>query len=157
METSENKKRVLDLLWKNYQDQVLSSRRFGDRVTIVIGATIGAFGLLVKLNEGNTLASIWSLGGMVAAVVSLSAAFFCAAMVWRPKKGEQPSGTDVDRLWKYLVAVEDDVSAATVMGDICKATKAERRATEYLARWFTRCMLCCGAALLAVIFSELMS
>ena len=75
METSENKKRVLDLLWKNYQDQIVSSRRFGDRVTIIVGATVGAFGLVVKLNEGNTLTSKWSLGFVVFALIALSLAF----------------------------------------------------------------------------------
>lgn len=157
METSENKKRVLDLLWKNYQDQIVSSRRFGDRVTIVVGATVGAFGLVVKLNEGNTLNSNWSLGFVLFALAALSGAFVCAAMVWRPKIGEQPTGTDVDRIWQYLVAVEDDVSAATLMADICKATDAEHKATSHLATWFIRCMVCCGLTLVSVIVSEVIS
>jgi hypothetical protein len=157
MDTSENKKRVLDLLWKNYQDQIASSRRFGDRVTVVIGATVGAFGLIVKLNEGNTLSTAWSVVCVVVALVSMTLAFICAAMIWSPKIGEQPSGTDVDRLWEFLIAVDDDVSAATLMADICKATRAERRATEYLAVWFTRCMVFCGLTLLAVIGSELLT
>ena len=157
MDISENKKRVLDLLWKNYQEQIISSRRFGDRVTIVVGATVGAFGLIAKLNDGDVFSNTWSFGFVILALTSMIAAFWCAAMVWRPKIGEQPSGTEVDRLWQYLVAVEDDVSAATLMGDICKATRAERLATENLAIWFSRCMICCGTSLVAAIISELIS
>jgi len=157
MDTSENKKRVLDLLWKNYQDQIVSSRRFGDRVTILIGATVGAFGLIVKLNDGDVFSNTLGLAFVVGALIALIAGFFCAAMVWRPKYGEQPSGTDVDRLWQYLIAVEDDVSAATLMADLCKTTRAERIATEKLAVWFSRCMICCGVSLIAVIVSEVIS
>lgn len=156
MDNSENKKRVLDLLWKNYQDQVASSRRFGDRVTIVLGATIGVFGLVVKLNESNTMAATLSTSCVVTAVVALSVALFCAAVVWLPKKSQQPSGTDVDRIWGFLVAVDDDASAATLMSDICKATKAERSNTETIACWFTCCLVACGIALVAAIGSELL-
>lgn len=157
MDTSENKKRVINLLWRNYETQVGSTRKYADRVTIVLGATVGAIGLAVKFSDADLLSSDRAVAAFCISVVSVIGAFVCAGVSWYPKYSEHPSGTDVDRLWQYLVAVEDDESAATLMSDLCKATIAERKATLRIAFWFTACMVFCGVSLVAVMLSEILS
>lgn len=157
MDTTENKKRVLDLLWRNYETQVGATKRYADRVTIVLGATIGAIGLTVKFSDADLLGTDSAVISAGVCLVAIVLAFVFAGVAWYPKLSEQPSGTDVDRIWRFLVAVDDDGSAATVMGDLCKVTRSEREATRRIARLFTACMVCCGVALVSAIICEMLS
>lgn len=157
MDITENKKRVLELLWKNYESQVGATRRYADRVTIVLGATIGAIGLTVKFNDSNLLGNESAVIAAAVSLIGLVIAFVFAGAAWYPKLSEQPSGTDVDRLWGFLVAVEDDESSATMMGDLCRVTRVERAATIRIAKLFTLCMGSCGLSLISAIICEMLS
>lgn len=149
MDTSENKKRVLDLAWRNYEGQASSRRRVADRVAIVLGAAIAAVGLMFKDVDAAADATCARAAALVVLLVSLNAAFVCAYFAAAPSGVGIPSGTDRDSLWHFLVQVDDDGSAATLLGDICKATNEEQAETARLSWWLRACMIFGGVAVLA--------
>lgn len=155
MAEESNKERVLKMLWRNYESQVAATRRYIDRVTIVVGATIGAIGIVVKYGESSFLDNPNAIWAGIVSLVTLAFAFTVAGFAWFPRYTEQPSGTDVDDFWCYLVDVNDDQSCATVMADLCKAIKAERDATRWVATLFTVCMVLCAISLIAAIAAEM--
>jgi hypothetical protein len=157
MDTSENKKRVLDLVWKNYEGQAMATRRVADRVAIVLGASVAGVGLMFK---DITVNSLSSLGGQISLgllLVFLLAAFVFACCAWTPSPVGIPSSTSPDRLWHFLVAVDDDASTATLISDICKATDEEEQFTLRVACWLKACMICCGLAIVASMSVKLFS
>jgi hypothetical protein len=156
MDTSENKKRVLDLAWRNYEGQVASRRRVADRVAIVLGAAIAAVGLMFKEVDVSAAATLARAAALAVLLVSLNAAFLCAYFAWAPGGVGIPSGTDRDSLWHFLVQVDDDGSAATVLGDICKATNEEQIETARLSWWLRACMACGGVAVIASMAFKLL-
>lgn len=156
MDTSENKKRVLDLAWRNYEGQIASRRRIADRVAIVLGAVIAAVGLMFKDVDASAVQSVARGVVLAALLASLAAAFVCAYFAWSPGPVGIPSGTDRDRLWHFLVLVEDDGSVATVLGDICKATDEEQVETARLSWWLKACMICGGVAVIASMAFKLL-
>jgi hypothetical protein len=147
----EKKDRVLDLLWRNYDDQLASTRRVSDRLGIVLGATVGAIGLMLRTSEGPGLASGQALTWLVASMTFLVVAFVVLVIAWAPKRATQPSGTDVDKLWRSFVSVSDNESAANMMNDIGKATREERESTRYTGRLFATCCVMCAASIVSAI------
>jgi hypothetical protein len=147
----EKKDRVLDLLWRNYDDQLASTRRVSDRLGIVLGATVGAIGLMLRTSEGQGLASGPALLLLVASMAFLVVAFVVLVIAWAPKQATQPSGTDVDKLWRSFVSVSDDESAANMMNDIGKATREERESTKHTGRLFAMCCVMCAASIISAI------
>jgi hypothetical protein len=157
MDTSDNKKRVLDLVWKNYEGQVTATRRTSDRVAVVLAASVAGVGLIFK---DVSIASVTSTSVRLALAVmfgSLVASFVIACKAWTPSPVGVPSGTNRDRLWYFLVAVEDDISAATLMGDICAATDEEEQTTLRASSLLRACMGCCGTSLVASIWVKVFS
>jgi len=149
MDTSESKKRVLELAWRNYDEAVSSSRRVADRVAIVLGASVAGVGLMFKDIGLSAVGNGWGRVALAVMFASLVVAFVCAGVVSSPKNGVIPSGTDSNRLWHFLVAAGDDAGAANLLGDICAATAAEGLLTARYSRWLVACMVCCGIAVVA--------
>lgn len=156
MDTSENKKRVLDLAWRNYEGQAASRRRISDRVAIVLGAVIAAVGLMFKDVDASAVESLARGTSLGVLLLSLTAAFLCAYFAWSPGPVGIPSGTDRDGLWHFLVQVDDDGSAATVLGDICKATDEEQIETARISWWLQACMACGGVAVISSMAFKLL-
>jgi hypothetical protein len=155
--TSENKKRVLDLVWKNYEGQVTATRRTSDRVAVVLAASVAGIGLIFK---DISMASAMSTSVRLALTVlfaSLMTAFVVACRAWAPSPVGIPSGTNLDRLWHFLVAVEDDISAATLISDVCAATDEEEQTTLRIARLLRACMVLCGIAFVSSVWVKVFS
>ena len=113
---------------------------------MIVAATTAAIGLLLSPSSVPT-GNSWIA---ITALLLYGVSFVAAIVLWLPRKSQRPGKTDVDHIWQYLVGVEDDVSAATLMGDICKATVGERLAANAYCNGFVACMLCGG---LSVVFA----
>jgi hypothetical protein len=151
VDTSENKRRVLELAWRNYEGQVAATVRTKDRVAVVIGSSVAGIGLVLQGASTNAVTSTPGRLLVGIAAVALMTAFVFACRSWMPSGVGIPSSTDRDLLWHYLVNVEDDVSAATLIGDVCFATDQEERETILAAGMLQACMVCCGIAIVASV------
>jgi hypothetical protein len=157
MKTSDNKKRVLDLVWKNYDGQVAATRRASDRVAIVLGASVAGIGLMFKDIPSGTQFNLGVQVSILVMLVAMISAFVFACCAWTPSPVGVPSSTDRDRLWHFLVNVDDDCSASTLIGDICKATDEEENFTLRVTSWLKACMISCGVAVAASMAVKLFS
>ena len=152
MSDPENAKLALNMLNANYREISEINKRTGDRTTIVLGATVTAFGLIVKLSDGPV--SGWSLFFLCTALCGLTACFFSAVITLFPKAGEQPGSTDVDFLWDEYVNVDQEAAYANTMSDICRVLKLRRNIGLRMSWWF-RCVIVSGAfTLICVALSE---
>lgn len=148
---SKNVDRMLDLLWRNYQEQVTINRRISDRAAVILGGVVALVGLLARTPGSSGLQFV---AGIVAAV-SLIGAFWFACTLWKPYQSEQPGTTDIDRLWADTVGIAEEHAAANLLSDICRSIRVVRQSTDRIAdrfRWFTGC---CSLAVLAMAISAI--
>lgn len=156
-DTSEGKRRVIELAWRNYDEMVASSRRLADRVAIVLGASVAGVGLMftdVELEHVTSTSGRLALAVMAASIVG---AFVCAGVVSAPRTGVIPSSTEPNRLWHYLVASGDDAGTANLLSDICLATDAEQTTCRLLSRWLVGCIAFSGTAVVASMAVKLLA
>ena len=151
----ENAKLALETLTANYREISEINKRTGDRTTIVLGATVTAFGLIVKLSDGPL--SGWSLFFLCTAIVCLAGCFFFAVATLFPKKGEQPGVTDVDGIWKEYVCVTRESAYANTMSDLCRVLRLRRETGKKMARMFKWTIVFGALSLICASCSELIS
>lgn len=152
---SSNSKLVIDTLRDNFREVTEIGKRFGDRMTILMGITATGFGLLVKLSDKQVNGVSVLL--LIAAVVGLLCCFGIAALAMFPKKSLQPGSTDVDFLWAEYVARDPEQAEANVIADICHALRHRRNDCDRLSYWFRIQIIVAGFTLLCVVISELIS
>jgi uncharacterized membrane protein YdfJ with MMPL/SSD domain len=96
MSVDANGKRVHDTLVENLKEVSEMIKRTGDRMTVVLGATVTGFGLIVKLDDSKSTG--WAVVLLVCSMIFLIATFVSAIIGLFPKRGEQPGSADVDVL-----------------------------------------------------------
>lgn len=152
---SANSKLVIDTLKDNYREAVEIGKRFGDRMTILMGITATGFGLLIKLTDKPvTGCSMWLL---ISAVIGLLLCFAISALALFPKQSHQPGTTDVDFLWEHYVSVKPEQAEANVMSDLCHCVRKRRAECALLSFWFRIQIIMAGITMLCVVMSELIS
>lgn len=155
MSDPENMKMALEMVNANYREITEINKRTGDRTTIILGATVTAFGLIAKLSDGPTAGG--SLLFLCLALIGLAACFFSAVVALFPKAGEQPGSTDVDFLWKEYVLVDRASAYANTMNDLCRVLRLRRETGIKTSYWF-RCVILSGAfTLVCISISEALS
>jgi len=148
MTSQTNIDRTLDLLWKRFYDQVARTAKYTERITIVLGSSVGAVGLMLRLNQPSEHNSLLSVS-----VLSLMMAFVFAIIAWWPRPAPFPGETDSKELWDHLIDQDNNASAANLFQDICLATDLEQKLTKKIAVFCMLCMVCCGVSVLSAICS----
>lgn len=148
----DNAKLAIEVLRKNHQEQSEINKRTGDRTTIVLGATVTSFGLLIKLSDGPSTGL--SLLALILSIVSLSFCFIVAIYTLFPKKGEQPGSTDIDFIWGEYVEVLPESAYANTMNDLCRVIRVKREIGQKMSQGFRCVILSSGVTLLLVALSE---
>jgi hypothetical protein len=157
MDSSEGRKRVLELAWKNYDEVVVTRRRLADRVAIVLGASVAGVGVMFKDIDFADVTSTLGRLALSAMFASIVGAFVCAGVVSAPRECVIPSSTDPNRLWHFLVTAGDDAGAANLLGDICVATNAEGQLSRRLSRWLVGCIALSAVAVVASMAVKMLS
>lgn len=153
MENPKNAERVLDLLWKNYSEQNEINKRIADRVTIVLGVTATAFGFVAKLPSVDNHGVFYAVM-LILSLLCLLAAFVIGSLVWSPRDGLQPSFMSLEEIWHHQIVVSEDTAVANLINDLCLVIEESRERTGIIAKWFTRCLMLCGASLVLVVMSS---
>jgi hypothetical protein len=152
MVLDKNGKLVYESLKDNYKEISEINKRTGDRMIVVLGATITGFGLIVKLDDRAVVG--WAAIFLVISIVAILVCFTTTVMGLFPKKGEQPGSTDVDFLWAEYVAVSEEAALANSMSDLCRVIKQRRSTGIRMNGWFRLTIISAAVALLFVALSE---
>lgn len=155
MSVDANGKRVHDTLVENLKEVSEMIKRTGDRMTVVLGATVTGFGLIVKLDDSKSTG--WAVVLLVCSMIFLIATFVSAIIGLFPKRGEQPGSTDVDVLWADFVAVSPECALANSMNDLCKVLRQRREINIKMNWWFRITLISATLTLIAVAVSEAIS
>jgi hypothetical protein len=145
---------VMERLNRNLDECTEMIKRTGDRILVILGATIAAFGLIVRLSDiPSSGCALWLLLG---SSVTLSVCFIAAIIGLMPKSGIQPGSTDVDELWRD-VAVDLDSAAANIMNDVCNVIRDRRRTNERMVWWLRILLIAASITLALVALSQVMA
>lgn len=134
MSIEENAKRAYEIISENLKEVSEMIKRTGDRMTVVLGATITGFGLIVKLDDSKSTGL--ALGLLCFSIFCLVCTFVAAIVGLFPKKGEQPGSTDVDSIWADLVAVAPEIAFANSINDLCRVIRQRRDLNIKMNWWF---------------------
>ncbi len=152
MISEKNGKLVYETLKDNYKEISEINKRTGDRMIVVLGATITGFGLIVKLNDRSVVG--WAEFCLVLSIVSISTCFTATLMGMFPKKGEQPGSTDIDFLWSEYVDISEEAALANSMNDLCRVIKQRRLTGIRMNVWFQITIIAAAVSLVFVALSE---
>jgi hypothetical protein len=155
MSVEANGKRVHETLVENLKEISEMIKRTGDRMTVVLGATVTGFGLIVKLDDSKSNGMAFLL--LILSMVFLIVTFVSAIIGLFPKKGEQPGSTDVDTLWADFVAVSPENALANCLNDLCRVLRQRRDINIRINWWFRFTLISATFTLICVAVSEAIS
>ena len=155
MSVEANGKRVHDTLVENLKEISEMIKRTGDRMTVVLGATVTGFGLIVKLDDSKSTGLAFVL--LISSMIFLIVTFGSAIIGLFPKKGEQPGSTDVHALWSDFVAVSPENAIANSLNDLCRVLRQRRDINIRMNWWFRFTLISATLTLISVALSEAFS
>ncbi len=155
MSVEVNGKRVHDTLVENLKEISEMIKRTGDRMTVILGATVTGFGLIVKLDDSTSTG--WAFATLISSMIFLIATFVTAIVGLFPKKGEQPGSTDIDTLWADFVAVSPENALANSLNDLCRVLRQRREINIKINWWFRITLINATLTLVSVAASEAIS
>ena len=134
----ENAKQVIDVLRRNYEDQITTNRRMADRTSLVTAGTVTAFGVISALKPGaaapRTIAG-WLFG---VAVLMLFATFIAAYRLWRAQNTKQPLIANAKSIWNDDVCTSREYADARLINSLCECLQTQRHVTDDMGCTF-RC------------------
>ena len=155
MSVEANGKRVHDTLVENLKEISEMIKRTGDRMTVVLGATVTGFGLIVKLDDSKSTGLAFVL--LISSMIFLIVTFGSAIIGLFPKKGEQHGSTDVHALWSDFVAVSPENAIANSLNDLCRVLRQRRDINIRMNWWFRFTLISATLTLISVALSEAFS
>jgi uncharacterized membrane protein YdfJ with MMPL/SSD domain len=152
MSIEANGKRVHDTLVENLKEISEMIKRTGDRMTVVLGATVTGFGLIVKLDDSKSTGLAFAL--LISSMIFLIVTFISAIIGLFPKKGEQPGSTEIDTLWADFVEVSPESALANSLNDLCRVLRQRRDINIRMNWWFRFTLISATLTLISVAVSE---
>lgn len=154
MAIDEQGKMAYATLTENLREISEMIKRTGDRMTVVLGATVTGFGLIIRLNDNS--ATGWSLVFLSASILFLVLTFLSTVIGLSPKQGEQPGSTDVDEIWANFISVPAESALANSMNDVCRVIQQRRAVNMRMNFWFRVTIVCAAVALMCVAIGKAM-